>query len=249
MNSKIPLFIYTHSDCAFIWPALIGQVNKYVKDVEIHFAYNNTIDDIEKYDIPKNWIRHVYIDNIIWTKRINSILNEIDSKYVLFIHEDWIPTAKVSGKILDEMYNFMSKNNWDYLLSYTHYSVSEIQEGISTGHEDYFFYKEDSHIFQPAIWRSSVFREFSKVLNKAKNQNEDEDCLEFMRNKNCYSVQNIKTIRQYRTTNSLIFPHMHALSEGLWNFNKYPTLKGLLDEYEIDTNSRGIHTWWELDTQ
>ena len=71
----------------------------------------------------------------------------------------------------------------------------------------------------------------------------------FMRNKNCYSVQNIKTIRQYRTTNSLIFPHMHVLSEGLWNFNKYPTLKGLLDEYEIDTNSRGIHTWWELDTQ
>jgi hypothetical protein len=70
-----------------------------------------------------------------------------------------------------------------------------------------------------------------------------------MRNKNTYEVQNVKTVRQYRTTNSLIFPHMHVLSEGLWNFTKYPTLKKLLGGYGIDTDSRGIHTWWELDTQ
>lgn len=249
MNSKISLFIYTHSDCSFIWPALIGQINSYVEGIDIHFAYNNTLDDIEKYNIPKNWIKHTYVDNIIWTKRIESILNEIDSDYVLFIHEDWLPINKVSGKLLNEMAEIMNKNNWDYLLSYAHYSVVESQSGIFTGYDDYYFYKEDSHIFQPAIWKKSVFQEFSSSLHKAKNQNEDEDCLRFMRNKNTYSVQNVKTVRQYRTTNSLIFPHMHALSEGLWNFTKYPSLKKLLDDYNIDTNSRGIHTWWELDTQ
>jgi hypothetical protein len=249
MKSKIPLFIYTHSDCSFIWSALIGQINEHVKDIEIHFAYNNTIDDIEKYGIPKSWIRHTYTDNIVWTKRINSILKEIDCEYLLFIHEDWIPTGIVSGKILDEMYNFMSKNSWDYLLSYAHHSVVESQDGIFTGYDDYYFYKEDSHIFQPAIWKKTVFQEFTDKLDKAKNQNEDQDCLSFMRSKNTYSIQNAKTVREYRTTNSLIFPHMHALSEGLWNFTKYPTLKCLLDGYGIDTDSRGIHTWWELDTQ
>jgi hypothetical protein len=147
------------------------------------------------------------------------------------------------------MYNFMSENSWDYLLSYAHYSVVESQDGIFTGHDDYYFYKEDSHIFQPAIWKKTVFEEFTNQLDKTKNQNEDQDCLSFMRSKNTYSVQNVKTVRQYRTTNSLIFPHMHALSEGLWNFTKYPTLKKLLDGYGIDTDSRGIHTWWELDTQ
>jgi hypothetical protein len=248
-KSKIPLLIYTHSDCSFIWSSLVGQISQYVRDVEIHFAYNDTIDDIEKYDIPESWIRHTYVDNIVWTKRINSILKEIDCEYLLFIHEDWIPTAPVSGKILDEMYNFMSENSWDYLLSYAHYSVVESQDGIFTGHDDYYFYKEDSHIFQPAIWKKTVFEEFTNQLDKTKNQNEDQDCLSFMRSKNTYSVQNVKTVRQYRTTNSLIFPHMHALSEGLWNFTKYPTLKKLLDGYGIDTDSRGIHTWWELDTQ
>lgn len=249
MNSKISLFIYTHSDCSFIWPALIGQVNSHVEDIDIHFAYNNTIDDIQKYNIPKNWIQHTYIDNIIWTKRIESILKEIDTEYVLFIHEDWLPISEVSGKLLNEMSEIMSKNDWDYLLSYSHYSVVDSQHGIFTGYDNYYFYKEDSHIFQPAIWKKSVFQEFSSSLDKSKNQNEDEDCLCFMRSKNTYSVQNIKTVRQYRTTNSLFFPHMHVLSEGLWNFRKYPTLKELLDGYNIDTNTRGIHTWWELDTQ
>lgn len=249
MKSKIPLLIYTHSDCSFIWSALIGQINQYVKDIEIHFAYNDTIDDIEKYGIPESWIRHTYVDNILWTKRINSILKEIDCEYIFFIHEDWIPTALVSGKIFDKMYDFMSQNSWDYLLSYAHYSVVESQDGIFTGYDDYYFYKEDSHIFQPAIWKKDVFEEFTNKLDKAKNQNEDQDCLSFMRSKNTYSVQNVKTVRQYRTTNSLIFPHMHALSEGLWNFAKYPTLKELMDSYGIDTDSRGIHKWWELDTQ
>jgi len=70
-----------------------------------------------------------------------------------------------------------------------------------------------------------------------------------MSKKNCWSVQNRSTVTSLRTTNSLIFPHMHALSQGLWNFTKYPTLKKFLEEFGIDTNTRGVHTWWELDTQ
>jgi hypothetical protein len=249
-KSKISILIYTHSDYSFIWPALIGQMKEYIgKDIEVHFGYNNTIDDIINYNIPDDWIQHTYKDGIVWTKRVNSLLKEIDSEYILFIHEDWIPTNNVSKKILLEACNFMDTVDCGFLLSYSHFSVTDSQDGIFTGYEDYYYYEEDSHIFQPAIWKKTVFSEFCEVLNKEKNQNEDTQCLAFMRNKKCYSVQNLKTVRQYRTTNSLIFPHMHCLSEGLWNFTKYPTLKKLLDDYGIDTNSRGIHTWWELDTQ
>lgn len=248
--SKISLLVYTHSEYSFMWEVFIGQMNKYMdNDIKVHFLYNNSVDDIEKYDIPKQWIRHVYDDNMNWTKRINLALNEIDSEYILFLHEDWIPISKVSGKILNEVCNVMDNNLWDYLLSYAHYSRVESQEGIFTGYEDYYFYKEDNHVFQPAIWKHSTFLEFSNNLDKSKVQNEDFECLQFMRNKKCYSVQNSKTVRKYRTINSLIFPHMHVLSEGLWNFTKYPTLKKLLDDYGIDTDSRGIHTWWELDSQ
>lgn len=250
MRSKISILIYTHSEYSFMWPVLVGQMNKYTdSSIKVHFLCDNSIDNIENYNIPKQWTLHVYDDNLNWTKRINSGLNEIDSDYILFLHEDWIPVEKVSEKILNEVCDVMDSNNWDYMLSYAHYSRVESQEGIFTGHEDYYFYKEDNHVFQPAIWKHSTFLEFTNALDKTKVKNEDFECLQFMRNRKCYSVQNAKTVRQYRTINSLIFPHMHVLSEGLWNFTKYPTLKQLLEEYGIDTDSRGIHTWWELDTQ
>ena len=70
-----------------------------------------------------------------------------------------------------------------------------------------------------------------------------------MSTKNCWSVQNRETVLSLRTTNSLFFPHMHALSQGLWNFTKYPTLKLLLESYGVDTSTRGTHSWWELHTQ
>jgi len=248
-NSKTPIFIYTHSDCQFIWGALLGQMKKYVEGFDIHFAYNNTFNDIANHPIPKEWKLHTYTDNILWTDRVNAILHEIDSKYVLFIHEDWLPTGNVRPKVVDDMTKWMDKNDIDFLLSYSHWSRVDVQLGEESGYTGYKFYKEDNHIFQPAIWKKTTFEDFTRDLKKGKNQNEDADTLSYMNSRRCFSVQNVGTVRSLRTTNSLFFPHMHALSEGKWNFTKYPSLKKMLDDYGIDTNSRGIHTWWELDSQ
>ena len=260
MKSKTPLLIYTHSDYSFIWPALIGQVEKYVKDVEIHFGYNNTLGDISRYNIPSHWVLHTYDDSLIWTEKVNQLLKQFESKYVLFIHEDWLPTNYVHGSIMDDMTLFMDEVNCGFLLSYINPDHGRVNRGINdpngasqfgipSKYNDYYFYREDSHIFQPAIWNKSIFEEFTDTLKKSKNQNEDHECLEFMRRKNAYSIQGEQDIVNKRTTTSLYFPHMHVLSEGLWNFAKYPALKELLDGYGIDTNSRGIHTWWALGWQ
>jgi hypothetical protein len=258
MNAKTPILIYTHSDYSFIWPALIGQFEKYVKNIEVHFGYNNTLLDISDYNIPSNWILHTYEDTSIWTDRVNQILKQFESKYVLFIHEDWIPTNYVRGSVIDDMTEFMDEFSCGFLLSYINPGHPRISErlhdpsatkefGIKSKYDEYYFYKEDSHIFQPAIWKKSVFEEFTEKLKKTKHQNEDQECLAFMRNKNTYSIQCEKDIIHKRTTTSLFFPHMHSLSEGLWNFGKYASLKELLNSYGVDTDSRGIHTWWALD--
>lgn len=254
---KIPLVIYTHSDCSFIFKALIGQVNKHVKNMDIYFGYNNNapVKDID--NIPQEWIKLVYDNNMIWTDRVHSILENIKNEYILFIHEDWLPIDNINTEALEIMSEFMKSVNCGFLLGYSHISVTSKQDGIYSGFENYYYYKETAHIFQPAIWKKSTLEEFCKILKKTKNQNEDRDCLNFMSTKNCHSVQNIKTVTTQRTTNSLIFPHMHALSVGLWNFLKYkgipelgiPTLKELLESYGINTEDKGIHDWWEIDTQ
>jgi len=247
---KISILIYTHDEYSFIWKVIFLLCQKYIKDIPVHVLYNNdaNMEEVKKY-IPDDYIHHTYDTSLIWTKRILKSLNEIDDDYVLFLHEDWLPIGDVKLTVLQSMIEFMNKINCGFLLSYAHISTTSIQPGIFTGYKDYYYYQEKNHVFQPAIWNKNIFKNFCQIFNKTKCHNEDRDCLDFMYHNNCWSVQNIETVTSLRTTNSLMFPHMHALSQGLWNFTKYPTLKNFLDSFGIDTNSRGIHTWWELDTQ
>jgi len=251
MKSKVKIVIYTHSEYSFIWKAFVEQMNKFVDlNIEIHLGYNDSADALKiEMAIPKHWHRHTYPEEFKWTDRVNKILKEVDSEYVLFLHEDWIPTGEVKSEILDYCADFMKEKKCGFFLSYSHISVTSTQQGIPTIYPEYTFYKQDSHVFQPAIWDKKVFEEFCTVLHKEKHQNEDRECLGFMRQKNAYSVQNHVTVATILTTNSLIFPHMHALSQGLWNFKRYPSLESLLQSYNVNTKDRGVHTWWELDTQ
>jgi hypothetical protein len=250
MNSNICILIYTNSEYGFLWDILLDLINKYVdKNIQIIWLTDDNTDEVLKNKIPKEYNYYTYSDSLIWTKRVWNCIKELKYKYILFLHDDWIPIGNVFNETLNNMVDFMTKYSCDFLLSYSHISVTSKQEGINSGIKDYYFYKESSHIFQPAIWKRDTFIDFCFTLNKKKTENEDGDCLRFMSNKNCWSIQNRETVTSLRTTNSLFYPHMHVLSQGLWNFTKYPTLKILLESYNIDTSTRGVHSWWELDTQ
>ena len=216
MVNSVCILVYTHSEYSFIWGPVIFLLKKYVKNTDIHWLYdeNASINLIDNY-VPATFIKHTYNENDIWTKRVYKCLQNISNDYILFIHDDWFPINVIEHSILESMVQFMKNYNCNFLLSYSHISVTNSQEGIFTGFKDYYFYKEQSHIFQPAIWSKNIFEQFCFTLNKRKDQNEDSDCLEFMKDKNCYSVQNVKTVTRLRTTNSLLFPHMHVLSQGL----------------------------------
>jgi len=249
-NHTVCILVYTHDEYSFMWNIMTSLLKKYAPDIKIHWLTNDSTPQelIDTY-IPDTWTLHKYDSNLIWTKRFIECLNNIDSEYILFLHEDWLPIGPVIPKRLEEVTNFMYKEKCGFLLSYSHYTRTDIQDGIPTLDPEYRFYKEDNHIFQPAIWNKLVFQDFCISLNKTKHQNEDGECLHFMDLKNCWSIQNTSTVRSLRTTNAYFFPHMHALSQGLWNFTKYPTLENLLQSYGVDTKTRGIHPWWELDTQ
>jgi len=250
MEPNIAILVYTHSEYYFLWDIMISLIIKYVdKNIQVVWLTNDTTELYLKDKIPNNWIYCIYSESLIWTKRVGHCLNQLSYEYVLFLHEDWLPIGNCQSEQLNNMIKFMKEESCNYLLSFSHISTTSSQEGIYSGTKNYYFYKEKNHIFQPAIWKMDIFKEFCFSLNKSKCQNEDWECLNFMSTKNCWSIQNRETVLSLRTTNSLFFPHMHALSEGLWNFTKYPTLKLLLESYGVDTSTRGTHSWWELDTQ
>jgi hypothetical protein len=229
---------------------MIPLLEQHASECTIHWLMNETSNTDECIQmIPTRYTIHYFSESDIWTKRVGKCLQTISDEYVLFLHEDWLPINTISPTILSTMVDFMKKVNCGFLLSYSHISTTSRETGIFSGYENYYFYPERNHIFQPAIWKKTIFQEFCDNLNKHKNQNEDPECLQFMGQRNCWSVQNLPSVTTLRTTNSLFFPHMHALSEGLWNFTKYPTLKQFLESFGIDTSTRGVHPWWELDTQ
>lgn len=115
-----------------------------------------------------------------------------------------------------------------------------------SNYENYSFFKEIDHCFQPAIWKKSTLEELCQ-LNKQVNQNEDPDTRKLMCTKNCYCIQNTKTMNSIGTINSLFYPHMHAICQGQWTFIKYPELKELMESFGVNTTNRGVNTWWEIE--
>jgi hypothetical protein len=257
---SVDILIYSHSEYSFFWPVMVGQFEKYNPHLTIHFLTDSTTPiTLLKKHIPPSWIVHMYDPSMIWTDRIKKGLLELDSQYVLFLHEDWIPVASVSMERLKEIALFMSTKNAGCMLSFHNFGCdlncrhtlqpTKQKEICNTSDPAYKYQNEPHHFFQPALWNRSIFLEYTNLLVKSKHQNEDLQSLQFWSLQNCWSVQNMETQYTIRTMNSYLFPHIHALSEGKWNLTKYPTLKPLLESYGLETESRGDHPWWELDTQ
>jgi hypothetical protein len=257
---SVGVLIYTHSEYGFFWPVMVGQFEKHNVDCEIHLLTDSTtpFELIQKH-IPSSWIIHTYDPSLVWTDRVKQGFIEMNKEYILFLHEDWIPVGPVYMARLEEIASFMRSKDIGCMLSFhnfgcnlncqhTHLPNKE-KEFANTNNPSYKYQNEPHHFFQPAMWSSKHFLLYALACKKTKHQNEDLQSLFFWSLQNCWSVQNMETQYTVRTMNSYMFPHIHALSEGKWNLTKYPTLKPLLESYGLETESRGDHPWWELDTQ
>jgi hypothetical protein len=257
---SVDVLIYSHSEYSFFWPVMVGQFQKYNVDCTVHFLTDSTTpDSVLKQYIPASWIVHTYDPTLIWTERVKKGLVELKSEYVLFLHEDWIPVGPVSMNRLREVASFMASKSVGCLLAYHNFGCNlgcahtllpkKQKEFADTLDPSYKYQNETHHFFQPALWNRETFILYTIRNQKTKHQNEDMESLQFWSLQNCWSVQNMETQYTIRTMNSYLFPHIHALSEGKWNLTKYPTLKPLLESYGLETETRGDHPWWELDTQ
>lgn len=256
---SVSVLVYTHSEYGFFWPIMIGQMAKYNIDCIIHLLTDSGTSSDLFNTLPKSWIIHTYDPSMIWTDRIKKGMEELNTDYVLFLHEDWIPVAPVKMERLKEIASFMESKQIGCMLAYHNFGCTlscshtlqpnKIKEFADTKDDAYKYQNEPHHFFQPAMWNRMRFLEYTVELKKAKTQNEDLESLYFWSRQNCWSVQNMNTQNTIRTMNSYLYPHIHALSEGKWNLTKYPSLKSLVESYGLETDSRGDHSWWELDTQ
>lgn len=257
---SLGILVYTHSEYSFFWKVLVGQFDLYCKGLPVYFLTDSTTPpELLAKEIPSSWTKVFYNPDDIWTERVKTGLLQLQTDYVLFLHEDWIPVAPVSMSRLEEIASVMKENNIGCMLSFHNFGCAldcnhtrlpqKQKEFIDTKDPAYKYQNEPHHFFQPAMFELDRFVMYTSMCKKTKHQNEDLESLFFWSLQNCWSVQNMETQYTIRTMNSYMYPHIHALSEGKWNLTKYPTLKPLLESYGLETESRGDHPWWELDTQ
>jgi len=230
----IPIILYTHSEYSFIWNATISLLQKYATGYKIYWLS----DSLVNYVLPQNFIVCIYDPKLNWSLRLKKYINTINSDYFIYLQEDWLLIDTIDNGKVTYLVNYMKDNAIDFMMSYIRKEATFIEKSIYEGYE---FFKIKGHFFQPAIWNKKLFIKILDLDIPLKNYEED-IVNNITENAKCYSI--IYTITNDVSIPTLYFPHMHAINKGKWTFIKYPCLKALIEEYDIDTSSRGIDTTW-----
>ena len=81
---KEAYLFYSHSDYSDIWPMMVNQTNKYLKNKK-KYIISNKVDNLELF---KGWEIITYNDRKKYTERFASALEQIQEDVVIFHHED-----------------------------------------------------------------------------------------------------------------------------------------------------------------
>lgn len=235
----IPLLLHTNSEYSFIWKATIGLLSKYASEYTIYWCS----DDLCGFKLPSNFIYYQYNPELNWSKRIKPILDKIDSKYLIYLQEDYLLVDYINEEKILYCINFMDENKVDFMMSYITWDIIYGMP-IKSKYEDYLFVKIKGHYNQPAIWTKEFF---SKMVDLDITLPEIESTKSYnlSNNANCYAIIYIKS--KDVSIPTLYFPHMHAINTKKWTFIRYPELKELLQSYNVNTNIIGICENWIID--
>jgi hypothetical protein len=245
-HHKICILLYSHSDYSDVWDVCFGQIYKYINldDIEIIFCVNN----LNNYKIDNRINVLYYNDNLVYTDRILSVLDSINYKYILFLHEDWIITNKLNMNVINTYIAIMEHNNLYHIRSYKNYGPCDqivYERVIETPFEDNIlksipFNAENFVSLQPGIWEKNVFKEIYSLqcVYPCNLENKINNDLNWkLRYRNNFYYEYNKNID---AEHSLSFPHIHSVTYGKWELNNSKNLKNILNEYNIDIMKRGI---------
>jgi hypothetical protein len=231
------LLLYTHTDCKDIWRIFFNQIDKYLPHVEKIILVNK-----DNNDIPAEYQKIFYDDNLNYTKRIAQCLDKLQNEIVLFIHEDMILFENVDFNKINDFIELIKNNKADF--------IKLIKVDIGNDKTEYYpnLIKTPQELMfsvQPTICESNKLKnifslfdcniwDFEKKVYAA--------CLHF-KYFNCFMASTNKDKKRgLFHYDSNIFPYIAtAIVKGKWNYNEYKNeLDILFDKYKINKDERGI---------
>lgn len=218
----------------------VKQLQKYLINIPVIIAYNKPlkIDNIKCSVIE-------YDDTLPYCERIAYILSKINTKYVIYTHENNILINNIKQNLIDNLINFMENNNASQIRLFVGGINNPIFDKDNYIHKitninDYYF------SINMAIWNTNILY---TIYNNFKDHNyicaECNDIQNYVKRLNNYYISTIYDIKLDGHLHYIsdIFPFIHITSNGKWstsNSIQYNYIKNLLNENNIDINIRGF---------
>jgi hypothetical protein len=228
---------YSHFDYSDIWPFMIGQSKKYLKNKKKYLITNKT-----QGKIPSDWVIINYDDRKPYQERVYESLEKIEEDVIIFHHEDMFLIKEPKWKIIDKLINLVKEDKVDLIRlikgSYDNSAHNKFDENV--------FYSPNNLLFsiQPTIIKKE---KLIKIFKYTKGQNiwqfeaNSNSLLTFLKYRSCYYYEGVENKRGMYHWDSVVYPYIAtAVVKGKWDFQTYPEiLRELMIEYKIDPNKRG----------
>jgi len=238
MNPNVSIIVYTHSEYSFLWKATIPLLEKYASNFQVYWCCDQLLD----YTLPASWILHIYDPKQHWSARVRECVKYIPTEYIVYLQEDWLLIDTMDERKVQYLVTFMKDNKCEFIMAGIRQKITS--DPIPTPYESYILQRINGHWMQPAIWKKTLFEELT-LLDIPLSKVEVGAAYEITKKAICYAVINTRFHEQ--SPRALYFPHMHSICGGKWTFLKYPTLKGLVESFGIDTSLREVDPMWLVD--
>lgn len=160
----VTIIVSSYDKASGIWPTFFHLLFKewpsletYNKDVPIILLSNT-----KSYSDPRVTVSKSPLD-LKWTGNMRHALSNVQTKYVLYLQDDYFMSDVVLERKIIEILNLMKKNNLDY---------AEISPRCAAGKEKvqgskFLLYKDHTEgcltTLQAALWKTETFLEFTKA--------------------------------------------------------------------------------------
>jgi len=237
-NHKFKIVIYTHNDYSDLWKPCFDRINKFFKNNDIIVITNNIL---EEYLNNFNLSKILYDDKLSYNKRLSQTLQQIESEYIIFLHEDMILYDFVDQKSLEYGVFFLKKNK-------NYHFIRLIKTGINSNlhlENDIYLVGDNDFKFSitPTIWDKKILIKICNELNPMNIWEFEINGCNYVKNNNingCFFHSKNSKKRGLNHYDSKVFPHMcSAIFKGKWNMEYKEELTKMFLEYNIDVNLRG----------
>ena len=245
-----PFICYSHSSYEDVRIAFFARLQKYLPQAQNLILFTDKI-----ITPPPPGVRVIlFDDNLSYSDRVASCLEQIEEDVCVFHHEDMILYDIPDIILLNAYINTVSSNESQPRIDYIKLLKGgetrdiEIPGGYSTLYalpHDYAL----SFTIQPTIWKVSKLKEvYSQAAKTSLNGAHAVGNFELLGSQ-YVNTTNIHGAYHYSGEskrggnhwNSRVYPHGNFLFKGQWTYNEYqPELDELFEEYSIDPQTRGL---------